>query len=58
MAPALVGRDLAEGHKVNPVALEGLVEAVNPEKFPDKGNYLWRESALDFIYVEMRMSIE
>jgi hypothetical protein len=40
MALALVGLDLAEGHKVNPVALEGLVEAVNPEKFPDKGNYL------------------
>jgi hypothetical protein len=33
MAPALVGPDLAEGHKVNPVALEGLVEAVNLKNF-------------------------
>ena len=33
MAPDLVGRDLAEGHKVNPVALEGLVEAVNLKNF-------------------------
>jgi hypothetical protein len=33
MALALVGPDLAEGHKVNPVALEGLVEAVNLKNF-------------------------